>query len=56
MKIVKRNMNLFKEEFVLENLNELKAIDICEELNKANEEDGVYYMVVLDDYVVYNLK
>ena len=56
MKIVKRNIDLFREEVVLENLNDLKALDICEELNEENTEEFVYFQVVTDDYIVYNLK
>ena len=56
MMILKRNMNLFIEEVVENNPNELVALDRCEELNKANEEDGVYYMVTTDDYILFNRK
>lgn len=56
MMILKRDMNLFVEEVVENNLNELVALDRCEELNEANKEDGVYYMVVLDNYIVFNRK
>lgn len=56
MKILKRNVNLLVEEVVEENLNELVAIDKCEALNRVNAEEGIYYMVVLDNYIIYNLK
>ena len=56
MKIVKRNLDLFREEVVLENLNELKALDICEELNEENTDKCIYFQVVTDDYIVFNRK
>ena len=56
MMILKRDMNLLVEEVVENNLNELVALDKCEELNKANKEDGVYYMVITDDYILFKRK
>jgi hypothetical protein len=56
MKILKRNMNLLIEEEIETNLNELVALDKCEELNEANKEDGVYYIVITDDYILFSRK
>ena len=56
MKILKRNIEFFVEEPVFENLNELQALKLCEELNNENTEKFVYFQVVTDDYIVWNLK
>ena len=53
MKVVKRDLNNMQEEIILEHIEELQGLLVVEGLNKFNEQDGVYYQLVLDDYRIY---
>ena len=53
MKIVKRDINTMQEEIVLEYVEEIPGLLVVEGLNKFNEQEGIYYQLVLDDYRIY---
>ena len=53
MKIVKRDINNMQEEIVLEYVEEIPGLLVVEGLNKFNEQEGIYYQLVLDDYRIY---
>lgn len=50
MKIVKRDMSKMQEEVVFEYVEEIQGLLIVEGLNKFNEQEHVYYQLVLDEY------
>jgi hypothetical protein len=49
MKIVRRDMNLMKEEVIYKDMEEVVACVMCDYLN-SEADFSEYYMVTVDDY------
>ena len=58
MKLIKTdnyNRELFNDELIVENLDKEKGQKIVDELNKINRNDEIYYTLVGDNYVLFEI-